>query len=70
MFKTKNKSNVYYYLDVWSLGVILFMLVVGTAPFDEANDSETLIMILDCKFDIPENISDDCKRYTLINCFQ
>uniref|UniRef100_A0A1B6D154 SNF-related serine/threonine-protein kinase n=4 Tax=Clastoptera arizonana TaxID=38151 RepID=A0A1B6D154_9HEMI len=49
-------------VDVWSLGVILFMLVCGQAPFQEANDSETLTMIMDCKYTVPMHISEHCKK--------
>ncbi|KAG1664944.1 SNF-related serine/threonine-protein kinase [Nymphon striatum] len=48
--------------DVWSLGVILFMLVCGQAPFQEVNDSETLTMIMDCKYTIPCYVSLGCRR--------
>uniref|UniRef100_A0A8C6VQ70 SNF-related serine/threonine-protein kinase n=1 Tax=Naja naja TaxID=35670 RepID=A0A8C6VQ70_NAJNA len=44
-------------VDIWSLGVILYMLVCGHPPFQEANDSETLTMILDCRYVIPSGIS-------------
>ncbi|XP_072535767.1 SNF-related serine/threonine-protein kinase isoform X2 [Salminus brasiliensis] len=47
--------------DIWSLGVILFMLVCGQPPFQEANDSETLTMIMDCKYTVPTHVSNACK---------
>lgn len=48
--------------DIWSLGVILYMLVCGVPPFQETNDSETLVMILDCRYRVPDHISDHCKE--------
>ena len=41
------------------------MLVCGSAPFQEANDSETLTMIMDCNYIVPSHISQPCQ--SLIN---
>ena len=51
--------------DIWSLGVILFMLVCGQPPFQEANDSETLTMIMDCKYTVPPHISHACREWVI-----
>uniref|UniRef100_A0A8C9FCP7 non-specific serine/threonine protein kinase n=1 Tax=Pavo cristatus TaxID=9049 RepID=A0A8C9FCP7_PAVCR len=37
------------------------MLVCGQPPFQEANDSETLTMIMDCKYTVPPHVSKECK---------
>ncbi|XP_065367363.1 SNF-related serine/threonine-protein kinase isoform X2 [Calliphora vicina] len=49
-------------VDIWSLGVILYMLVCGQPPFEKANDSETLTMIMDCKYSVPPHISATCRK--------
>jgi len=40
--------------------VILYMLVCGKPPFQEANDSETLIRIMDCHYVTPDHLSASC----------
>lgn len=39
------------------------MLVCGHAPFQEANDSETLTMIMDCKYSMPSYVSKGCSKW-------
>jgi len=38
------------------------MLVCGPPAFQEANDSETLTMIMDCRYTVPPHVSAQCSE--------
>ncbi len=54
--------------DLWSLGIIIYMLISGTAPYDGINDKEILnairihktLVMNDSKW---KHISNDCKHF-------
>ncbi|KAI8809751.1 kinase-like domain-containing protein, partial [Cladochytrium replicatum] len=48
-------------VDVWSLGVILYVLVCGQLPWDDRNMSRMFVEIMSCKVKIPEEISAECR---------
>ena len=59
-------SGTYTHLcDIWSAGVILYILLSGDPPFNGANDNEIYTKIAQMKFSFPErkwkNISNDAK---------
>uniref|UniRef100_A0A6G1SMT6 non-specific serine/threonine protein kinase n=1 Tax=Aceria tosichella TaxID=561515 RepID=A0A6G1SMT6_9ACAR len=53
-------------VDVWGLGLMLYILLYGGNPFMQINDNETLTKILDCSFATPARDNIDFNAIDLV----
>ncbi|XP_069880807.1 myosin light chain kinase family member 4 isoform X2 [Dipodomys merriami] len=62
-----NYDFVSFSTDMWSVGVITYMLLSGLSPFLGDNDAETLSNVLACRWDLEEeefqDISDEAREF-------
>lgn len=70
-----NNEGVSYSTDMWSVGIITYILLSGISPFRGFNDKETLLKIRDGKWEFDDrwqNISEDAKDFVrsllMYNC--
>ncbi|XP_078034638.1 obscurin isoform X5 [Augochlora pura] len=61
-----NNEGVSYAADMWSVGIITYILLSGISPFRGFNDKETLLRIRDGKWEFDDrwqNISEDARDF-------
>jgi serine/threonine protein kinase len=56
------KSYNGFMTDVWSMGIILYVMVCGSLPFEDKTTRELYKKIISGDYTLPEYLSDDVKR--------
>lgn len=51
-----NKKGHSYEVDIWSIGCVMYTLLVGTPPFETKSLKETYSKIRKCEYRVPTNI--------------
>lgn len=56
-----------FYTDMWSVGVLTYILLSGLSPFGGANDDETLVNVKNCDWNMNDSafdgISEEAKNF-------
>ncbi|XP_005363409.1 sperm motility kinase 2B-like [Microtus ochrogaster] len=48
-------------IDIWTLGVVLYFMVVGKVPFDSVNTRELRRQVVAGKYTVPSNLSEELR---------
>ena len=51
--------------DIWSAGIVLFVLLVGHLPFESPNIHDCMRQVVECEPNYPEHLSMQCKDLLL-----